>query len=308
MIDGRAERICTFLSRSLAGCFQTKQTNHGKGDFPYPSANDMACVICLDDEPAPIQSGCCCRGEQGLAHVACRARAAEHADLPTAWWICRTCKQPFTGVMRTSLAQERWARVKDLPEADGSRLAAAHNLAQSLLALEEYKQAEILLRQLLDVLQRFFDEDHYDTLVTKGNLAAALSQQGESVEAVALLQEVFVAKKRVLGEDDPSTLNTADNLAQSLSARGDHAEAEVIERMVLAAKGRVLGKNDPSTLITHANLAECLRKQHKLDEAEIVFKEVLVTMRRVLGEAHPSVLTVAHNLAVCEHALKSATR
>ena len=106
----------------------------------------MACFICLDDEPAPIQSGCCCRGASGLAHVACRAKAAEHANVPTSWWICRTCKQPFTGLMRTSLAQEMWARVKDLPEADGARLAAAHNLSQSLLAQQDFKQAETVTR------------------------------------------------------------------------------------------------------------------------------------------------------------------
>jgi tetratricopeptide (TPR) repeat protein len=264
----------------------------------------MACFICLDDEPAPIQSGCCCRGASGLAHVACRAKAAEHANVPTSWWVCRTCKQPFTGLMRSSLAQERWARVKDLPEADGARLAAAHNLSQSLLAQQDFKQAETVTRQLLGVLQRHFDEDHRDTLVTKGNLAAALSEQGEYAEAARLERDVLAAKKRVLGEDDPSTLNTAGNLGQTLSALGDHAEAELIERMALAAKTRVLGKDNPSTLVTAGNLAECLRQQNKLHEAEALFTEALVAMRRVLGEAHPSVLPVARNLAACEATLR----
>jgi hypothetical protein len=29
------------------------------------------CIICLDTDPPPIQSRCACRGEVGLAHVAC---------------------------------------------------------------------------------------------------------------------------------------------------------------------------------------------------------------------------------------------
>jgi hypothetical protein len=39
-----------------------------------------ACIICLDNDPVPIQSGCACRqrGDAGLAHVECRAEAAVH--------------------------------------------------------------------------------------------------------------------------------------------------------------------------------------------------------------------------------------
>jgi hypothetical protein len=35
------------------------------------------CVICMETEGA-LQSGCACRGDQGLAHVACRIEAAVH--------------------------------------------------------------------------------------------------------------------------------------------------------------------------------------------------------------------------------------
>ena len=34
------------------------------------------CIICLDPDPPPIQSGCACRGDAGLAHVECRILAA----------------------------------------------------------------------------------------------------------------------------------------------------------------------------------------------------------------------------------------
>jgi hypothetical protein len=36
------------------------------------------CIICLDNKPRPIQSGCGCRGPAGLAHIECRVTAAEH--------------------------------------------------------------------------------------------------------------------------------------------------------------------------------------------------------------------------------------
>ena len=56
---------------------------------------DACCVICLDSSPPPIQSGCACRGDAGLAHVACRVKAAEsQAPEKTGcvWWECQTCK------------------------------------------------------------------------------------------------------------------------------------------------------------------------------------------------------------------------
>ena len=72
-------------------------------------AESIMCVICLeaDTSPAPIQSGCACRGEAGLAHVGCRGRAAEVRARDRDYagcWQCQTCKQGFTGEMRWGLA------------------------------------------------------------------------------------------------------------------------------------------------------------------------------------------------------------
>ena len=32
---------------------------------------ECACIVCLDSDPPPIQSGCACRSDTGLAHVGC---------------------------------------------------------------------------------------------------------------------------------------------------------------------------------------------------------------------------------------------
>jgi len=73
-----------------------------------------ACIICLDceDDPAPIQSGCACRGDAGWAHVACRVKLAEHNEDPSAsthasaWQKCGTCHIRFAGPMELDLAHE----------------------------------------------------------------------------------------------------------------------------------------------------------------------------------------------------------
>ena len=40
------------------------------------AADGGACIICLDTSPPPIQSGCACRGDSGLAHIACQCIVA----------------------------------------------------------------------------------------------------------------------------------------------------------------------------------------------------------------------------------------
>ncbi len=33
--------------------------------------HECVCIVCLDSDPPPIQSGCACRSDTGLAHVGC---------------------------------------------------------------------------------------------------------------------------------------------------------------------------------------------------------------------------------------------
>ena len=52
------------------------------------------CVVCLDSYPPPIQSGCACRSDTGLAHVGClieKAVAQQPHRGNAVWWKCQTC-------------------------------------------------------------------------------------------------------------------------------------------------------------------------------------------------------------------------
>ena len=72
------------------------------------AADGGACIICLDTSPPPIQSGCACRGDSGLAHTAClvQAAASQQAQRGSGvWQKCQTCKQRYTGAMQTGLAE-----------------------------------------------------------------------------------------------------------------------------------------------------------------------------------------------------------
>ncbi len=76
--------------------------------------HDYACIVCLDYDPPPIQSGCACRSDTGLAHVGClieKAVAQQPHRGNAVWRECQTCGQLFTGATRTGLADAWWSRV-----------------------------------------------------------------------------------------------------------------------------------------------------------------------------------------------------
>ena len=197
------------------------------------AADGGACIICLDVSSPPIQSGCACRGDNGLAHIAClvRAAASQQAQRGSdAWRQCQTCKQGYTGAMQTGLAEAWQSRVAGQAAENSERCAAEYNLAVSLLHQGKDAEAEPMLRKLHEVMMRVHGAEDPDTLTVAGNLAWCLSEQGKYTDAERINREVHGVEKRVLGAEHPGTLMSASNLASSLSNQGKRAEAEQIGR------------------------------------------------------------------------------
>jgi tetratricopeptide (TPR) repeat protein len=261
-----------------------------------------ACIICLESDLPPIQSGCACRGDAGLAHVECRAMAAAYRmannNTHEGWQTCATCGQEFTGPMQLGLAEAWWSKVQHLPKEDSQRLTAAVTLARALHAQGKHGRAEIVLVEVLAVQRRVLGPEHPATLLTAGHVAIALKSQGKYTTSEAIYREVFVAQRRKLGPEHPSTLATAANLANALKSQGNYAVSETMHRETLASMRRVLGPEHIHTLSTALNLANSLHDQGKNAEAEQLCHEVLATQRRVLGNEHPSTLTTLNILAM----------
>ena len=114
------------------------------GAGPGGGGDKDVCIICYEASPPPIPSGCACRGPSALAHVACRIRAAEimggHRGQQV-WSECLTCQQGYTGPVLAGLANAWWTQVRDRPEEDLERLAAAQNLAGSVFQQGDYTEA-----------------------------------------------------------------------------------------------------------------------------------------------------------------------
>ena len=80
------------------------------------------------------------------------------------WWTCQTCEQEFTGAMCIGLANAWWSQVRDRAEEDPERLAAAHNLANSLSHQGKHAEAGEMQREVLAMRKRALGAEHPDTL------------------------------------------------------------------------------------------------------------------------------------------------
>jgi hypothetical protein len=245
---------------------------------------DRVCTICPNSYyPPPIQSGCACRSDSGLAHVDCLIEKAVSQQAhrgAKVWWECQTCEQNFTGAMRTGLGDAWWSWVCDEAEESDERLCAAHNLAECRNHDGQYAEAERIGREVLDVWRRVLGEEHPGkehpgTLKIAGNLASSLSHQGKYADAERIEREGLDVWRRVLGAEHPDTLMAAANLESSLSRQGKYADAERIEREVLAAMRRILGEEHPDTLMAASNLAASLYHQGKYAEAKAMLEATL---------------------------------
>jgi tetratricopeptide (TPR) repeat protein len=266
------------------------------------------CIICLESNPPPIQSGCACRSDCGLAHVACLIEKAVSQQAQrghVVWWACQTCNQHFTGAMQIGLAEAWWSRVCDQAEESEERLFATNNLADSRLGDGKHAEAEQIYRELLGVMERVFGKEHPATLTTANNLSTSFYNQGNPAGAERISREIFDVQRRILGKEHPDTLRTASNLAVFLSEQGNYVEAERIKRQVLAARKKVLGKDHPSTLTAAANLAATLSDQGKHEEAEEMLQTTVDTLRRVLGNAHPQTLAFVRSLDNVRSAMRA---
>ena len=197
---------------------------------------ESVCIICYASVPPPIQSGCACRSDSGLAHVDCliaKAVSQQAHRGNKVWCKCQTCGQHFTGAMRTGLAEAWWSRVCDEAEESAERLAAAGNLADARDGDGQYAEAERINREVLDATRRVLGEEHSSTLKSANNLASSLTCQGKHADAERIHREVHSVQRRILGEEHPDTLTSVYHLAMSLCSQGKHAEAERIDREVL---------------------------------------------------------------------------
>lgn len=160
-----------------------------------------------------------------------------------------------------------------------------------------YAEAEPLLKESLEAMQRDLGPEHPDTLAAMNNLASIYESEGRYEAAEPLLVNCLAISNRVLGPDDPITMTVTSSLADVYSSQQKYVEAEPLYIECLRASVEMLGAEHPDTLTSKNNLAYLYVCQGKFDEAEPILTSCLDERSRELGPDHPDTLASMHNLA-----------
>jgi tetratricopeptide (TPR) repeat protein len=198
-------------------------------------------------------------------------------------------------------AMEHFREAEKLTELDrnpGEWAEVQHAIADLSLDQGKYKEAENILRNVIEVRTHVLGPEHPDTLRSRNSLAYALWKGGKYTEAEADFRELIKREEKVLGPEHPDTLFSRHGLAITFDLRAKYAEAEAQFSALIKTEERVLGAEHPQTLRSRMELAITLYEQGKSPEAEVQFRALTKTEEKVLGAEHPETLRSRSNLAV----------
>ena len=210
--------------------------------------------------------------------------------------------ETYEGLGNYSKAVEHWRRALELDQqlyADPNEprtLAAMKGLGQALIGIDEFEEAEDILRRTATRRSQSSGPTHRDTLFANNSLAIALGEQGRFAEAEPLFKSTWQTWSRVYGPNDKDTLQALVNYAAMLTKKGDYASADPLFRSALDGY-RAQGLADsPDALNSENAWALNLIHERKLDEAKGLLNETIARKQRVLGPNHALTLGSRSNL------------
>jgi serine/threonine protein kinase len=164
-------------------------------------------------------------------------------------------------------------------------LRIQRELALTLRAKPELKEAETLLRDILDSLEES-DRATPFAVETASQLGYTIFLQARYDEAVAILRPTLERQRRMFGTAYGPSVGTIRHLASALRDRGDLEEAESLYREALRLSRSIFGPHHMETGYSVTTLSLVLERKGELEEAESLAREALAITERNLGPDH----------------------
>ncbi len=172
-----------------------------------------------------------------------------------------------------------------------------HAIGDLLIDQGAYREAESVLRAVVETREHTGGAEHANTLRSRNRLAYAEYRQGKYNEAIADFRQIVALEEKVFGPTHPDTLLSRNGLAIALDSAGKPSEAEAEHRRVLEIREKVLGPEHPDTIRSRNNIALTLDRQGKHADAANEFRQVIDLENKVLGPEHPDTLRSRSSLA-----------
>jgi tetratricopeptide (TPR) repeat protein len=172
-----------------------------------------------------------------------------------------------------------------------------NGLGLYLKARSRLREAELVHRRALTIIEGSFGEEHVQVATSLNNLASLLAVMNRPDEAEPLYLRALRICEKSLGPDDPQVATSLNNLALFLRDTNRLLVAEWRFRRALEIWEGSLGPEHPNVASALNNLALLLQDTNRLREAEPLFRRALRIWKKSLGPGHPAVATGLNNLA-----------
>ncbi len=161
-----------------------------------------------------------------------------------------------------------------------------NNLAALEMDQQRFEAAEGRARELLELQQRAFGDDHPDMVAALSTLASALASQNEVEEAAIVIGRALAIGTAWFGADSPRLDSVRMNLAMIRKRQGDLESARDIYAQVLERWIELRGAEDPYVGLAHNNLAATLSSLGQLEDALAHHQRALTIWTAAHGPTH----------------------
>jgi tetratricopeptide (TPR) repeat protein len=175
-----------------------------------------------------------------------------------------------------------------------------NNLGLSLKEAGDYKAAEPLFQQALEMDEKKYGSNHPNITRDLNSLAELLKEKGDYRalnSAELLLRKALSIDKEISGENHTDAARDMNNLAQVLRTKGDYRNAEPLFRQALKIHTQALGPDHPIVATDINDLAELLGAEGNYAEAKILFEKAIDIHTKTMGPDHPVLGTDINNMA-----------
>ena len=177
-------------------------------------------------------------------------------------------------------------------------LSYADALAQCLIRLERWDEAEALLSTSIAGLSEALGEQHDESNKSRNSMAALFVTSGNFEAAEQLLLQI---REQLIEQypDGHYDLTTNRNNLGSLYLETERLELAAAEfQLALEENRQTVGSENPRTIITLVNLAKTRRRQGELDLAESLYREALQLSEKLYPPHHPETLRTIEDLVM----------
>jgi len=161
---------------------------------------------------------------------------------------------------------------------------AMHNLSEAHRQHGQRSEAEVLMRQSLDLLVAELGDQDERVARTKARLGVVLFDLRRVDEGFRLLQEALDTKIALGTGDDLMAIDIRANMANSLDLQGRYEEALALHDETIALSRTMEGELAPNTIIRMGNRALVLNRLGRFDEAIAQIDEAIERGEKVWPE------------------------